>query len=173
MQIDFSVCTSISHLLPSILLRHPLCQAGHLCMVPTTCGSVSAAGSCRGGSHPALWYPSCLTSLSHLLILHMFAGEGEPACKDRYLEEEQTYPSAKPHDLCGHCLTQLLLTVRKEKLQSSFRLQPFEHFPLKGVCPVCAFSLVLCCSHAMPSRADVQLHHELAWGTDLAENSPS
>lgn len=123
LQIDFSVCTSISHLLPCILLRHLLCQAGHLCVVPATCGSILAAGSCRSGSHPALWYlSSCLTSLSHLLILHMFAGEGEPACKDRYLEGEQTYPSAKPHDLCGHCLTQLLLTVRKEKLQSSFRL---------------------------------------------------
>lgn len=41
------------------------------------------------------------------------------------------------------------------------------------VSAICAFSLFLCCLHIMPSQANMQLHHELARGTDLAENSPS
>ena len=50
-------------------------------------------------------------------------GRGKLACKDRCLEEEQTCLSIKPHNLCGHCLTHPLLTVQKEELWSTFRLQ--------------------------------------------------
>lgn len=57
-----------------------------------------SAGGCSGGSHPAFLDSPPVSSLSHFLLLHMCSGEGKPKCKDRCLEEEQTYLSAKPHN---------------------------------------------------------------------------
>lgn len=80
------------------------------------------------------------------------------------LEEEQTYPSAKPHDHCGHRLTELLLTVRKEEVQSSFGLQSDEHLPLKGVSPMLSVyfrAVFMSCHHKLTCSCTMNWPGEL------------
>lgn len=88
LQFDIAVWTFVLCLLPCMLLRHPVCKAGHLhtdySLIPTIQGCILAAGGYICGSQPPFQNPSsCLSPLSHLLLLHMCSGEGKLACEDR------------------------------------------------------------------------------------------
>lgn len=97
LQFDISECTFVSCLLPCVLLRYPLCKAGHLhidhTLVPTIQGCVLAAGGCSDGSHPAFQYlSSCLSFISYLLLLHMFSGRGSWHAKTGVWKENRPTP---------------------------------------------------------------------------------
>lgn len=80
-------------------------------------------------------------------------------------------PQCKASGLLKTLPNRAFVNCWKEEPQRSFRLQLVNI--VGRVSPICAFSLFLCCLHIMLSQLNMQLHHGLAQGTDLTENSPT